>query len=62
MMDQSTASMGIMSLVYGKAGGGAGHSGGGDYATQVWYGTQFGKYGIIQFQNNGVIHEVCDLS
>ena len=58
MMDQSLASLGIMSLVYGKPSSG-GYAGGGEYATQVWYGTQFGKYGVIQFQNNGIIHEVC---
>lgn len=29
-----------------------------DFGTQVWYGTDFGKYGIVQFQNNGITHEV----
>ncbi len=28
------------------------------FRTQIWYGTDFGKYGIVNFQNNVITHEV----
>lgn len=54
MVDQSLASLGVMNLVHGKS-----SLSSGEIATQIWYGTEFGKYGMIQFQNSGVTHEVC---
>lgn len=54
MADQSMSSLGVMSLVYGKSA-----LAGEECATQVWYGTELGKYGMIQFQATGIIHEVC---
>ena len=54
-VDASLASLGVMSLVYGKSG-----FAGEEYATQVWYGTEFGKFGMVQFQTTGTIHEVCN--
>ena len=53
MMDQSVASLGVMSLVNGRTA-----AGGNETCTQVWYGTEFGKFGVIQFQSLGITHEV----
>ena len=55
ILDQSLSTLGISSLIYGKSG----TLGGEETVTQVWYGTEFGKYGMIQFQNSGILHEVC---
>lgn len=51
-VDTSSASVGLTSLFPSKS------TVGGD-DTQVWYGTDLGKYGVIQFQNSGITHEVC---
>lgn len=55
VVDQSMSSLGVMNLVYGKGGGVAGD----ECATQVWYGTDHGMYGMVQFQTTGTIREVC---
>ena len=53
MLDQSLASLGVTSLIYGKSA-----AYGEESTTQVWYGTEFGKCGVVQFQNTGITHEV----
>ena len=52
-VDLSLASMGVSCLLPSKS-----TMGGEEFGTQVWYGTEFGKYGVIQFQNSGITHEV----
>ena len=52
-MDPSLSSTGIASLIPAKI-----SSGGEEFGTEIWYGTAFGNYGVIQFQNSGITHEV----
>ena len=54
MVDQSLASVGVMNLVYGNSS----VSGNEEFTTQVWYGTEFGKIGVFQFQRNGFTNDV----
>ena len=33
----------------------------GEFSAQIWYGTEVGGLGVIQFQNDRIIHKVCRL-
>lgn len=56
VVDQSLSSLGVMSLLNSKS-----SYMGEEFATQVWYGTESGKFGMIQFNNSGAIHDVSAL-
>ena len=58
-MEMSVSYTGVMSLLYG--GGGGATTQGQETAVQVWYGTEDGKCGIVQFQRSCTTTEHLEL-